>query len=374
MWWRIAAVMASMEADRAARLVSVEMRDAVLEGLRDGFAHVVKQGGPHELRRAPGGVAEQEHGVDEDVALGMILLRLFHAAHGVDFRQDDPQDAEIGEHFEAFRRMRTEQDLFEFGADAFGGDEAEFSGGVRGGLRRRGIGRESEPGCEPDEPEDAEVVLAEADHGIADGAEDARAEVVEAADAVDDLFRGGVEEQAVDREVAAGHVQLFVVRVDHMVGAASVAVAAFRAECRDLDGDIVDDDHDDAEGGADGDRPFEQRLDLFRAGGRGDVDVVRGASEQEVADGSAHEKGFMARGAEHGGGFRCCGEERRPRKIPWKGRDFHEKTECSLSFLENLLCLKGTLKAISNNNAVLAESKRTCAISRKKEPHETLPG
>ena len=170
---------------RAERLVSVEMRHAVLERLRAGLADVVEQGGPHEVRGAPGGVAEQEHGVDEDVALGVVLLRLFHGAHGVDFRQDDPQDAEAREHLEALRRMRTEQDLFEFGADAFGGDQTEFFRRAGGRLFRGGIDLESEARREPDEAEDAEMVLAETHHGIADGAQNARAEVVEPAHAVD---------------------------------------------------------------------------------------------------------------------------------------------------------------------------------------------
>ena len=69
--------------------------------------------------------------MDEDVALRVELLRLLHAAHGVDFRQDDLQDAEFGEHFEAFGGTRPGQDLFEFGMDAFGCDEAELVG--RGG-------------------------------------------------------------------------------------------------------------------------------------------------------------------------------------------------------------------------------------------------
>ena len=128
------------------------------------------------------------------------------------------------------------------------------------------------------------MVFAEADLGIADGAENARTEIVEAAHAVNDLPFGGIEEKSVHGEVAAGHVQDLVVRVDHVVGAPSVAVAAFRPERRDLDGDPVDDRRDDAECRADRDRPLEQRFDLLGTRGGRDVDVVRGASEQEIAD------------------------------------------------------------------------------------------
>ena len=198
---------------RAERFVSVEMRHAVLERLRAGLADVVEKRAPHEVRGAPCGVAEQEHGVDEDVAFGMVLLRLFHPAHGVDFREDDLQNAESGEQFEAFGGMRTEQDLFEFGADAFGGDEAEFVRCCGCGGRGSGIDREPEFCREPHEAEDAEMVFPESHHGVADGAEDARAEVVEAADAVDDLHRRRIEEQAVDGEVAPRDVQHLVVRV-----------------------------------------------------------------------------------------------------------------------------------------------------------------
>ena len=94
--------------------------------------------------------------------------------------------------------------------------------------------REVECGGEADGAEHAELVFAKPQAGVADGADQPAFEVVAAADVVDDFVGDRVEEQAVDREVAALGVVLGGGEVD-AVGVAAVAVRGVGAERGDFD-------------------------------------------------------------------------------------------------------------------------------------------
>ena len=82
----------------------------------------------------------------------------------------------------------------------------------------------AQAGGEPHRPEHAQVVLAEANVGPADGADDARAEVVLAADVINDAASGGVVKHAVDGKIAAVGVFAGGGEVDG-IGAAAVGVS-----------------------------------------------------------------------------------------------------------------------------------------------------
>ena len=127
--------------------------------------------------------------------------------------------------------------------------------------------------------QDADRILAEADVGIADGADDARLEIGHAVDVVDDLPGLEVVEQAVDREVAPAGVLLGraedVVAADQQVAALGLGAlaAAFLfldlarvgAERGRLDDLRSEEDVREAEAAADDAAVAEQAPDVVRA-------------------------------------------------------------------------------------------------------------
>ena len=153
---------------------------------------------------------------------------------------------------------------------------------------------------------------------------DAGGEVVAAADEVERgggevagrLEGEGVEQHAVDGEVAAEDVLAGAGGEADGVGAAAVGVGAVGAEGGDLGGDVRSAglrraDEDDAEVGSDREGAGKRASDLVGRGGGGDVVVLWGEAEEEVADAAAGEEGLMAGGAERardaerGGVLRC---------------------------------------------------------------------
>ena len=181
-----------------------------------------------------------------------------------------------------------------------GGVAADGGGGC-------GVDLEVEAGGESDGAHHAQLVLGEAQGGVADGADDAASEVFAA---VDEVERGGcgvarcfifdgIEEHSVDGEVAAEYIFARVGGVTHCIGTAAVGVGAVGAEGGDLGGDldVVDliADEDNAEVRADGEGLGEEGDDLIGRGGGGDVEVLGREAQQQVAHASAGEEGLMAR-------------------------------------------------------------------------------
>ena len=118
-----------------------------------------------------------------------------------------------------------------------------------------------------------------------------------AADVVDDLFGDRVEEQAVDREVAALGVVLGVGERD-AVGVAAVAVGGVGAKRGDFDlaGRARAEHRDHAERGADRQRAAaaEEVADLVGRGAGGDVVIFGHEAEQLVAHAAAGPQRFEA--------------------------------------------------------------------------------
>ena len=161
--------------------------------------------------------------------------------------------------------------------------------------------------------------------GLADGADDAIAEIVAAADVVEHggrqlpvlaLDAKRVEHHAVDGEVAAENVFRAVAEKRTASGGGR-RVGAIGAEGGNL-GDnfaraawvarLVDvlADEDDAEVGADSEGLREQGEDGVGMRGGGNVEVLRLDPEKHVAYAAAGEVGFVARGAEaDDDGFGC---------------------------------------------------------------------
>ena len=268
-----------------------------------GLADVVEEDGEGEAEGTAGagrgeGV-EHDARVDEHVAFGMELGGLFDADHGGDFGEELREEAGVEEGLEGLSGMDCgEEGLEELVADALGADLGDVRGGVEDGGPGAGVDGKAEGGGEAHGAEHAEAVFGEAAGGVADGADDAGVEVGAAPDVVGDFAGAGVEEESVDREVAAEDVGAGVGEGDGG-RVAAVEVGRFGAEGGDFDVFAGrGDDGDDAKGLADGDGGGEEGFDLVGEGRGGDIPVVWGAAEEEVADASADEPGFVAGGAE----------------------------------------------------------------------------
>ena len=145
-----------------------------------------------------------------------------------------------------------------------------------------------------------------------------RRKVFAAADVVEDggveiaggLVGDGIEQHAVDGEVAAEDVFARVGGVADGIGTAAVGVGAVRAEGGDFGGDLVAvdllADQHYAEVCADGEGLREERDDLVRGGGRGDVVILGCDAEEEVANAAAGEEGLVAGAAEGTGDGAGC--------------------------------------------------------------------
>ena len=164
-------------------------------------------------------------------------------------------------------------------------------------LARRLVDLEAELGGEAHRAQHAHRILAVARLGIADHAQPLAADVLHAVVIVDDLARGRVVVERVDREVAPRRILvLFAEQVVGQHAAVLVGLAVRvveRAEGRDLDRLLPEHHVHEAEAAADDDGAAEMRLDLLRRGIGGDVEVLRRDAEQQVAHRAADEVGAM---------------------------------------------------------------------------------
>lgn len=98
--------------------------------------------------------------------------------------------------------------------------------------------------------------------------------ILAAPDKIEHLAGGRIIENAVYREIAALRVGDGI-GIAHRCGMTAVAVVAIRTEGGHLECKTVLLDHDHAEGAPHGIRlAREERLDLFRTGGGGDVNIL----------------------------------------------------------------------------------------------------
>jgi len=114
------------------------------------------------------------------------LRRLFDALHLRDFGKDVDEEAGFVEEFEGTAGVALGEHLGEFVAHALAAHAAGFSG--QGTNRRLGGGLdcEAEAGGEANRAEHSQMVLFEAAFGEADSADNARVEVGETVNEVED--------------------------------------------------------------------------------------------------------------------------------------------------------------------------------------------
>ncbi len=174
--------------------------------------------------------------------------------------------------------------------DDLAGHRADRNGGGRFDL-------EPEPRRQADGPKQPQLVLAESRRGIADGTQDAPLQVLAAPDVVDQPVRQGIQEHAVDREVAPRRIELG--RAEHdRLGPTAVNVGPIAAKRGDLDlhaGVTRVPDAHDAERDADGNRPVGQDLHDLLGSRRGrHVVVGRRLAQDQVADAAAGPERLIA--------------------------------------------------------------------------------
>ena len=172
------------------------------------------------------------------------------------------------------------------------------------GLGAVGVDREVQARGEAHGAEHAHGVFAEADVGVSDRTQRLLGEVAQATGVVDDLRGGDVVEEGVDREVAAQRVLLggaervvrALVEGAWRAGVGRLDLVGLRRapEGGGLDLLVAEADQREAEAAADDERVAEEPADLVRVRVRGDVEVLRGASEEEVSHAAADEVGGEA--------------------------------------------------------------------------------
>jgi hypothetical protein len=248
--------------------------------------------------------------VGPDVALGVELWRLGDSAQTDDFGKDLGQEAEVEEQRKAAVRATLGEDSGELVADAFCADLGDLCGVAADGGGCDGIDLEVETGGKTDSTQHAELIFGEAKARIADGADDAGGEVIAAVDEVDGGGGGvagsvvgeGIEEQAIDGEVAAEDIFAGVGGEANGVGTAAIGVGAVVAEGGNFSDDVLFiewlADKDDAEVRAHGEGFGEERDDLAWSGGGGDIEVHGRDAQQQIAHAAAGEEGLVTRFAQ----------------------------------------------------------------------------
>ena len=124
------------------------------------------------------------------------------------------------------------------------------------------------------------MVLGKAFLRRADGADDFRAQILFAADPIVNFFRERIVKKPVDGEIAAQRVGLGAGEND-LLRTPAIPVIRLGPERGDLELLFAFDDDHHAEFAPDGDGAFEKLFNLLRLGVRGDVEIVRLASEQK---------------------------------------------------------------------------------------------
>ena len=289
---------------------------------RGGLADVVEERGEpqHEVRPRQGaaeevglvvafalqghGLVEHRQGVLVDVLVPSVLVD--GVAEQGEFGQDDVRHARVHKQFDAAARGVGDEEPFDLGADPLGGDDGQAPGHLAHG--RHDVLGDVEPqlGGEAGCAHDAQRVVVEGLDGCDGRGQDSVDQLVEPAARVDELDRRKADGHRVDGEVPARQVAFEGVPVVHarLAGADVVGVGPVG---RHLDGEIAPDRADRAELASDVPRGrppgIEEFLGFPGSGGRREIEVVYGQTEEGVPHWAAHECQFMPGICENGSQF-----------------------------------------------------------------------
>ena len=189
----------------------------------------------------------------------------------------------------------------QLGRDPFGADDVDLIGHRFDRLPGGRVDLEVQRRGKPHRAQQAQLVLAEPGHWLADRPHDASSQILLTLDVVDHGGLLGIEEQAVDREIAplgvvAGRAER------HRVGMSAVGILGVGSKRGhfDLAGALRPQHGHHAEGRAERKcpPPAEQLADLVRPGAGGHVVILGIAPEQLIAHAAAGPIGLEAGGAE----------------------------------------------------------------------------
>ena len=246
-------------------------------------------------------VCQQHQRVDPDIALGMILRRLFDALHAHKFRQHLGQQAAGVEKLEAAPRSTFSEDEGEFFADALRRHLGYGSCLLPYRCKRSVFDFKVQSSRKANGTQHAQLVFGEAQPGIADGAEDLLMQIGLAADKVQHavfqavalIKRERVQQQAVDGEVTPQDILARIGREAHSIGPPPIAVRSIVAKSGDLRRDTfafhVGQHQHNAKVRAYGLGAREGLLNFFGGCGGGDVEILRVNAKQHIAHASARE-------------------------------------------------------------------------------------
>ncbi len=215
--------------------------DAVWRNAKCGrLAYVMQQSAQRQSLGTAGGQAFQQHErVDPDIAFRMILRRLRHALHLLDFRQYLFQQTGLVQQFKGAASMAFSKHFQDLVAHTLTADLMDLRSKLTDGSKSLLVDGVAKAGGKAHGPKHAQLVLRESLMGLADRADDALLQVFAPAHVVEHFAGVGIEQKAVDGEVAALHVHAGVFGELDFIRMAAVRISAVTAEGRDFNGVVV---------------------------------------------------------------------------------------------------------------------------------------
>jgi len=228
------------------------------------------------------------------ITFGVELRWLRDPFHAGDFREHTGEQPGVVEKFEPLTRGAFGENLSKFVANAFSGDLQDLFRERLDGRKRRTVNGITEACREADGTHHAQFVFSKAEHGIADRTNDPGAQILAAADKIEDFVRAGIHQERINGEITAADVVFGTPGILDAIGMAAVGVANVRTKRRDFDpGGVVSYNHN-AELRADCQAAREEALDLVWSCVRRNVKIGGLAAEQEIAHASTDEIGLVA--------------------------------------------------------------------------------
>src|SRR5271170_5822636 len=165
----------------------------------------------------------------------MKLRRLLDAFHARNLRQHLRQQAQLIEQFESAASSALGENFGELVVQAFRGNHENFGSEPPNGCGSLGLDREMETRREAYSANEAQLVFFEAALGIANGANNSRAQIGPAVNVVENFVRARIEQQTIDGEIAPQYVFFRRRRENHAVRMPPIGIACIGTKSGDFD-------------------------------------------------------------------------------------------------------------------------------------------
>ena len=250
---------------------------------RSGLPDIVQQNAPGQGSRCAHWQACEHHArVSPDVSFGVKLGRLRYTFQGENFRQDLRQQAGFVEQLKPAASSAFGQQFGQLFMNPLGRNRMNLPGVLLDGRERARFNGVGNAGGKAHRPEHPELVFCESPARVADGADQTGFQVGLTTNKIEDFPGVMAHGQAIDRKVAASHVLLRGMGVNHLVRMAAVRIVEVPAKGGDFDLSAVSGDENDPEFCTNGDALGEKFCDpLGRGVGR---NVVIGGLANREAD------------------------------------------------------------------------------------------